>query len=416
MNPLLALPAVNFFLADVGGGLGAYLTVWLQEKVGLDAAQIGTVLTISSIVTMLAATPAGSVVDRVGRPRAMLIGACALVVCGVLLLLPARSFWLVIAAQVIVSVGGAMGAPALTALTLSIVGKKGFPRQQGTNEAANHAGNVAASGLIALLALTVGFGPAAAIIVLAIMAAATVAVLVAIPSDAIDEKRMRGREKRPRGAKRGDTRALLRDRSLLALVVAIGCFHLGNAGMLPLLGLRIKDLGGQDPTAWMSACIIVAQLAMVPTAIFAGRYAERLGRRWILIAACAVLPVRALLAIFAGSVYWLIPIEVLDGLAAAAFSVAAPAAVADQTYGSGRTQTSIGAVATVQALAAALSVGLGGWVATYAGWTPTFALLGAFPLLAVLLLWFLRLREDDAAAAAAPSSGGKQEAAAEATA
>ena len=193
---------------------------------------------------------------------------------------------------------------------------------------------------------------------------------------------MRGREKRQRGAKRGDTLALLRDRTLVLLVVAIGCFHLGNAGMLPLLGLRIRELGGQDPTAWMSACLIVAQLTMVPTALLAGRYSERLGRRWILIAACVLLPVRALLAI-------------LDGVAAAAFSVAAPAAVADQTYGSGRTQTSIGAVATVQALAAALSVGGGGWVADYAGWTVAFGLMGAAPLVGVVLLWFMRLREDE---------------------
>ena len=117
MNPLLALPAVNFFLADVGGGLGAYLTVFLQERIGLDAGRIGTVLTIGSIVTMLCATPAGSLVDRIGRPRAMLVGACALVVGGTLLLLPARSFWMVVAAQVVVSVGGSMGAPALTALS-----------------------------------------------------------------------------------------------------------------------------------------------------------------------------------------------------------------------------------------------------------------------------------------------------------
>lgn len=406
MNPALALPAVNFFLADVGGGLGAYLTVFLQERVGLDAGKIGTVLLLGSIVTMLCATPAGSLVDRVGRPRAMLIGACALIVGGTLLLLPARSFWLVVLAQVVVSVGGAMGAPALTALTLAIVGKKGFPRQQGTNEAANHTGNVAASGLVALLALTIGMGPATAVGVLALMAVATVAVLLTIPAKAIDENRMRGREKRARGGKRGDTRALLRDRTLLMLVVAIGCFHLGNAGMLPLLGLRITGLGGQDPTAWMSACLIVAQLTMVPTALLAGRYAERLGRRWVLVAACALLPVRALLAVFASSAYWLIPIEVLDGLAAAAFSVAAPAAVADQTYGSGRTQTSIGIVATVQALAAALSVGAGGWIAKYAGWTAAFGFLGAVPLLGVLLLWTLRLREDEqpvrqAAAAAA---------------
>ena len=36
-------------------------------------------------------------------------------------------------------------------MTLAVVGKAGYPRQQGTNEAANHAGNVVAAGLVAAL-------------------------------------------------------------------------------------------------------------------------------------------------------------------------------------------------------------------------------------------------------------------------
>ena len=76
------LPAVNFFMADVGGGIGPYLSIWLQRNAGFGAEQVGTVLTVGSVVGAALATPAGRAVDRFGRPRLMLALACLLIVAG----------------------------------------------------------------------------------------------------------------------------------------------------------------------------------------------------------------------------------------------------------------------------------------------------------------------------------------------
>jgi len=403
MNPAIALPAVNFFMADVGGGLGAFLSTWLAQVAHWDSAQIGTVIAAGSLAGALLAGPAGALVDRVARPRLLLTVACGVIVAGTLLFLPARGFWLVLLAQVVVAGGGALGGPSISGLTLAVVGKAGYPRQQGTNEAANHAGNVVAAGLIAAVAWAVG--PTVPIVVLAVMAAATLVVLRLMDGGAVDADRMRGRGRREKGEARGATRGLFRNKRLLALLAAVGLFQVANSAMLPLLGQRIVASGSQNATSWVSACVIVAQLTMVPVALAAGRLSDRVGRRWLLIAACGVVIGRCGLAAVSASNWWLVPVQVLDGVAAALFSVAAPVAVADLTYGTGRTQTALGGMGTLQAGGAALaSVGWGA-SAKYLGYPVTFGAMGVFAVGAILVLLTVHLRDEESQAGDKTLSG-----------
>ena len=384
MNPFLALPAVHFFMADVGGGIGLYLSVWLQSHAGFDAERVGTVLTVGSIAGALVATPAGQLVDRIGRPRLMLALACFLIVAGSLALIPARAFWAVALAQCVVSAGGGLGGPSITGLALAIVGKERFPRQQGTNDAANHAGNVVSNLLIAGLSVLIGISSAFA--VLAATAAATCGTLLLIPARAVDEARMLGRERRIAAERQGAMLGVLRNRRFLSLLAAVSMFNVGNVAMLPMLALRIEALGGGNPTRWVSIAVIVLYLAMIPVAFLGGRAAERFGRRPVLAVAFVVLPIRGLLCAFATDVAWLVPIEVLDALSAGIISVASAPAVADCTYGSGRTQTAIGLMQTAGAVAAAVSTLLAGVIATKIGWQVMFATLAAFPVLGLVLL------------------------------
>lgn len=61
--------------------------------------------------------------------------------------------------------------------------------------------------------------------------------------------------------------------------------------------------------------------------------------------------------------------------------------VARSLYGTGRINLAQGAVITVQGAGAAVSPALGGWIAQWIGFSPTFLILGEFGLLATGL-WF----------------------------
>ena len=394
LTPAIGLPAVNFFMADIGGGMGPFLSTWLSQAEQWAPNKIGIVLSAGLFAGMLMATPAGALIDRIGRPRLMLAVTCLMIMGGTLAMFIVHGLWPILVAQVVVASGGALGGPALTALTMATIGKDGFPRQQGINQAATHTGNVAAAGLVWAAAFVIG--AASSIAVLAVMAAGMLVVLAFYPRDAVVHTRMLGRERRKKGERRGSTRALLRNKRLLVVVGSVALFNFGNGALLPLIGQHLAQDPNRNATQWMAILVIVAQAVMVPASWLAGHAADRTGRRALMIVACLVLPLRGMLAALSADPWMLIVIEVLDGISAGLVSVAAPAAVADLTYGGGRTQTAMGALGTMQSLSSALSAWTAGAVVVHFGWTAAFGMLAAVPLGAVALLLLVHIRPDPA--------------------
>jgi len=329
MPPTTGFAALNFFMADVQGGLGPFLATWLAASAHWSSERIGLVMTIGGIAGPVFNRPAGALVDREGRPRFFAAVATVAVAAGTLALLPAHGFVAIVASLIAAAAGGALMAPAVTALTLGIVGKDAFARQQGHNQVWNHTGNVVAALLVA--AATYTLGTASAFWVLAGMTIGCLLTLLAIPSDAIRDQRLRGKASNDE-----DTTLwhVLADRRLLLLGLALLLFHLGNAAMLPLLGQRMAAIGNGNPTRWLAACIIVAQLTMVPIAIGVGWAADRGYRDWLLPGACVVLCVGGVMAAAGQNPLWLVPIQMLDACGAGTLGVSVPILVADFTWGS----------------------------------------------------------------------------------
>src|SRR5215207_11204699 len=62
-----SLDWLNFLLADVRGGLGPYVSVFLLTQAHWDQATIGAVLTVSGIVGITLHTPVGALIDTTHR-------------------------------------------------------------------------------------------------------------------------------------------------------------------------------------------------------------------------------------------------------------------------------------------------------------------------------------------------------------
>ncbi len=329
MAPTANLALINLFIGDIQGGLGPFLGTWLAESASWSPARVGFVITLVGIGTLFLSGPFGALVDRFPRPRLLIALACGAILVGTLLLLPARSFPAVLCAQLFAAAGGTLLLPAVAALTLGIVGKDRFPAQQGRNQAFNHVGILIAAGAISLG--TGYFGPAIAFWVLGGMAVLAILATLTTPSDAWREERALGL---PAGGATGETvgeaageaegkgprprraglAGVFADRRLLVLTAALALFNLGNGGMLGLLGQKLVA-GAVDATRWTAVYVMTAQAVMVPVALFAGSLADRRGRRRLLLAAFAVLPLRAALSAFIADPAWLIAAEVLDGVA-----------------------------------------------------------------------------------------------------
>jgi MFS family permease len=393
MSPAAHLALINFFTGDIQGGLGPFLATWLAGNGHWSPARVGSVTTAIGLFALMLNGPAGAIVDHTSFPRLQLGVACGAILAGTLLIVPAHTMAWVLASQFMTGAGGALLLPALTLLTLGIVGKQKFPHQQGRNQAFNHAGIVFAAILIGVCGPKLGTG--AAFMVFGGMAFAAIIAVIITPLRAFNGRRAHGwEESEPDHIEHRSTmRQVLSNPRLLLLATALALFNLANGYMLSLVGQRLVATG-HDATGWIAVYVIVAQLTMIPVALWAGSRADQAGRRRLLLIACLALPVRALFCAMVTDPRALMVAEVLDGVSSGLIGVAVPLVVADLTWGSGRTQTALGGLNSLQGLGGALSGLLGGTLVSLLDWSGAFLAL-AVPAVAAagLALWLQETRD-----------------------
>lgn len=378
--PLLSL---NFFMADMQAGIGPFLGVFLLAH-GWHSGLIGTVMTVGGVAGMLMTAPAGALVDATRRKRLYVIipGICTVIASGIVLL--SQEFWLVSASQVATAIAGAAIGPAVSGITLGIVRQAGFNRQNGHNQAMNHAGNMIGAALSGLLGWKFGFH--AVFWLAAAFGIVSIISVLMIPGDAIDDNAARGLKVGDDGKGQvGGWAVLLESRPLLVLAAALAFFHLGNGAMLPLYGLAVVAKQQGDAASFVAITIVVAQAVMILVSLVAMRFAEKEGFWLVMLISFLALPLRGILAAAFMNHWGVYPVQILDGIGAGLQSVAVPGLVARILNGSGRVNVGQGAVMTVQGLGASLSPAIGGWIAQEFGYAPMFLILGSFAIGSIAL-------------------------------
>jgi predicted MFS family arabinose efflux permease len=390
-----ALDAANFFLADVRDGLGPYLAIYLLTEQKWDEARIGMVMSIAGFAGIVAQTPAGALIDATKAKRLVTIAAAMVVTSASLLLPMFPSFWPVAISQGAAHAAGAMFPPAIAAVSLGVVGHRAFTARIGRNETFNHAGNATAAAIAGLAAFL--YGPTVVFYLLATMSVMSIASVWTIPERAIDHDLARGLRDGGPGTKQGQDQpsgldALLTCRPLLIFAVCMTLFHLSNAAMLPLVGQKLalqdKNLG----TSLMSACIIAAQIVMVPMAMLVGARADDWGHKRFFLAALLILPIRGALYTVSNNPAWLVGVQLLDGVGAGIFGAIFPVIVADLMRNTGRFNVAQGAIITAQSIGAALSTTLSGLVVVWVGYSAAFLTLGSVAAIGAVVC-FLGLPE-----------------------
>lgn len=386
---LRPLRALNFFMADMQAGIGPFLGVFLLAH-GWKSGPIGTVMAVGGIAGMVMTAPAGALIDATKRKRLYVVIPGIFTMLASVIILRSQHFWLVTASQIATAIAGSAIGPAVVGITLGIVRQSGFNRQNGINQAFNHAGNVVGAALSGYLGMKYGlpavFWLAVGFAILSIVSALT------IPANAIDDRVARGlKDDAEKEARAGGFRVLLTCKPLLILTIALAFFHLGNGAMLPLYGMAAASQKQGDPSMLVAMTIIIAQTVMVIASLVAMRMAEKHGYWLVLLISFIALPIRGLIAAHWISQTGLYPVQILDGVGAGLQSVAVPGLVARILNGTGRINVGQGAVMTMQSLGAALSPALGGWMAQDIGYPTTFLVLGSFALVSASL-WMIFFR------------------------
>jgi predicted MFS family arabinose efflux permease len=218
----------------------------------------------------------------------------------------------------------------------------------------------------------------------ALFGAITIACVLMIPPRSIDDRAARGAKEEDPDSQPSGLTVLLRHKALLVLALALAVFHLGNAAIVPLYGMSAVSASKTNGPGFVATIVVIAQGVMVVASVVAMQVAEKRNYWLILLVSFLVLPLRGVFACFLTGWWGVVPVEILDGVGIGLQSVAMPGMVARSLYGTGRVNLAQGAVITIQGAGAAFSPALGGWIAEWVGFSPTFLVLGGFGLIAAV--------------------------------
>lgn len=138
----------------------------------------------------------------------------------------------------------------------------------------------------------------------------------------------------------------------------------------------------------MSACIVAAQMVMLPLALLVGRKADSWGRKPLFLIGFGILPIRACLYPLSDDSAWLIGVQLLDGVGAGIWNALIPLVVADLMRGTGHYNLALGALASDRSGCRRLHQRImAGELVDHLGYTAAFLTSGAIAAVAFATLF-----------------------------
>jgi MFS family permease len=358
---------MNFFLADVQTGFGTFVAFYLAH-LGWSERDVGVALTIGGLAGVLSQIPGGALADAVRWKRGLTAIGIVMIGAAALILALAPTYPLVMFASLLQGVTGGIITPAIGAISLGLVGRRGMSVRTGRNyryAAGGHAATAALMGLVGAY-----FAMGSIFIAAALLCIPALIALAFIRPDEIDYARARnakvGNKTDKTAGKKvpeiGRVADLLKNHRLVLFTGALVLFQLADASMLPLIGENLATSIPTQSSIWMSGLIIVPQIVVAAFAPWVGYHSEKKGRKPLLLIGFAAEPLRAALLAFSGNYGFLIAAQILSGISGAVIGVLTVIVIADLTAGTGRFNLAQGAVGAAIGVAASASTLITGYL------------------------------------------------------
>ncbi len=374
---------MNFFVADVQTGFGAFVAFYLAHR-DWSVRDVGFVLTIGSLASVLSQIPGGALADAVRWKRGFIAVGIAMIGAAALILAITPAYIPVLLASLVQGVSGGIITPAIGAISLGLVGRRGMSLRTGRNyryAAAGHAATAALMGFVgAYFSLGMIFLAAAVLCIPALIALAFIR-----PAE-IDYARARNARTRDQAPEIGRILDLFKNRGLVLFTAAIVLFQLADASMLPLIGEDLAKTQATGSAIWMSGLIIVPQIVVAILAPWVGYHSEKRGRKPLLLIGFAIEPLRAAMLAFSNDYVFLVVGQLLSGITGAVIVVMTVLVVTDLTAGTGRFNLAQGTVGAMSGIAASISTLATGLLFQGIGTTSGFLVITGVAAAATVLI------------------------------
>jgi MFS family permease len=375
---------MNFFLADVQTGFGAFVAFYLAE-LGWSKSQVGLALAVGTISGVISLIPGGALVDALQWKRALAALGIGMLCASALILALIPSFVLVFIAEILHGLTSGIVTPAIAAISLGLVGRRAMSARTGRNYRFEAIGNALTAGAMGLAGQYIAKN--AIFLGTAVLCIPALIALSCIRADEINYARARnaGLGKQARSFQR--VFDLGKNRKLYVFAACVFAFQFADAAMLPVVGQNLAQHHNEPTSVLMSGLIVVPQLVVGLLSPWVGHHSERFGRKPLLLLGFGLEIIRALLFAFFMDYRILIVAQVIGGMSAAAVTVLTILVITDLTTGTGRFNLVQGFIGTVIALAASASVAATGFIFQALGQWAGFLILAAAAGVATALLW-----------------------------
>lgn len=388
--PDRGLDGLTLLLAASGSVYGTFIPVFLTLHRWTQA-EIGFLLALNTVASMACQVPAGLLIDLLGARRRLALAGAVIGMGLVPLMIVLVPSWLsVTAAMLLQAAAGSLLTPAVSAISLAVAGEQRFSERLGRN---SRYGSIGAAAGALIMGVFVNADLAdATFLTGAAMTLPTLWAIAVIRRDLVHRPDHAAAQLGPphpvHAPPRGHPgwRELLRDRRLLIFALCTALFSVASAGVLQLATVSANHHLGRRSGLVIAMFVILPQLVVAIVAPAVARAADVYGRRAVLLAGFATLPLRAGLFAVLSNSYALIPVQVLEGLGGTVFGVVQLLVAADLTRRTGFYTLCLSLLGLAGGLGTAISNTVAGVMWDRFGGPAAFWTLAACGLLAVLLV------------------------------
>ncbi len=293
-----------YAMQGIAFGLLMPFSVPLLDERGLGAAEMGLVLSIAGLTSLLAYPIWGAIADGwLGRRRTIALTAITAAIGGLLILLAGSDPWLLTLALSVSLVGATVWFPLLDALTLGLLGdgSSGYGRIRVWASAGWAASATIGGAMWMLVGPDLVF---ASFVVASLLVAALTLTTVRPASEASPRPPL------PLPSLRSSLPLFLAP-VLLGFMLALFITSMGEHASWRYISLRILDQGGSVFLVGLAAAL--PAIVEIPVFASSGRLAARLGLRWLFVSGALVAAALMALVAIAPEAWMVTALRTLDG-------------------------------------------------------------------------------------------------------
>jgi len=374
-----------FFVADVQTGFGPFVAVYLTDQKWTQT-DIGLILTVGGLIALFGQIPGGAVLDAMRSPR-MAAGVSVFVIgISAFMLALWPIFPIVLISRILQAGASCVLGPAIAALSLGLVDRTEIGERLGRNASFASIGTGLAAAGMGVTGYAIS-NQAVFFVAGAFVCPALIALYQINVQEIDPDKAHGGAQKQPLNL--SVALQLLTNRTLVIFGFCVLLFHLANAAMLPLVASMLTLQSSKSSAALIAVAMVVPQLIVAIVSPIIGRKSQTWGRRPLLLIGFAALAIRGMLFAALTPSTFIVAVQILDGISAAAIGVLVPLTLADITRETGRFNLTQGLIGCAMGIGASISTTLVGLLSDRFSSYVTFLTLGLIAIIGLLAVWIL---------------------------